>query len=108
MGQKKDPVAIDSNSFSGNHIFAISPVRMNVFYSGVDNPVVIAVCGVSCKDISVTIDSGTIIRQSEGWIVRVKNTRKVVLTVYAEKDGKKVKIQVRNSNALEIKFLLRH
>jgi gliding motility-associated protein GldM len=91
MGQGKDPVEIDPNSFSGNHLFAISPVKMNVFYSGVDNPIAIAVCGVDCKDISVTIDSGTIMRQPDGWIVRVKNnTRKAVLTVYAEKEGKKV------------------
>jgi gliding motility-associated protein GldM len=90
VGQGKDPVALDTNSFSANHIFAISPLKMNVFYYGVDNPVRIAVCGVNYKDISVTIDSGTITRQSDGWIVRVKNTRKAVLTVYAEKDGKKV------------------
>jgi gliding motility-associated protein GldM len=91
MGQEKDQVAIDSNSFSGNHMFAISPVKMNVLYSGVDNPVVIAVCGVNCKDITMTIDSGTITRQSDGWIVRVKNnTRKAVLTVYAGEGGKKV------------------
>ena len=90
MGQEKDPVGNDTNSFSGNHLFAISPLKMNVFYSGVDNPVAIAVCGVNCKDITVTIDTGTITRKSDGWIVRVKNTRKAVLTVYAEKEGKKV------------------
>jgi gliding motility-associated protein GldM len=48
----------------------VSPTKMNVFYRGVDNPVEVSVAGYSAKDITASIDNGTMVKGSEGYIVR--------------------------------------
>lgn len=66
--------------------FAISPIKMNVFYVGVDNPVAITATG---KNIDATISGagGTITKTGPGkFNVRVKQPGKCTITVIA--DGK--------------------
>jgi hypothetical protein len=45
---------------------AVAPVKMNVLYLGVENPVEIAVSGVPLDEIQVSIDNGTIRRDEAG------------------------------------------
>lgn len=67
--------------------YSVSAKKMNVFYRGVDNPVSIAVSGVSRDKIFPSISCGTIRRETQGkdWVVRVSgncnNTYIVVSSV---------------------------
>lgn len=56
-----------------NPSFSISPTNMNVLYSGVDNPVSIAVSGVIKESLVPVISCGTIKPKlkGNGWIVNV-------------------------------------
>ncbi|NJO87683.1 MAG: hypothetical protein HC831_01005 [Chloroflexia bacterium] len=53
-------------------IAAVSPVKMNVLYLGVNNPVAIGVTGADMKDVDATIDNGSITGENGSYIVRVK------------------------------------
>lgn len=56
----------------GEKAATISATKMNVFYIGVDNPVEVAVAGVSSNDIKVSMTGGDISRNSDGtYTVRV-------------------------------------
>lgn len=48
----------------------VSPTKMNVFYRGIDNPVDISVAGYSAKDISPSMNNGTLSKAAQGYIVR--------------------------------------
>lgn len=52
----------------------VSPLKMNVFYKGVDNPVSVSVPGFKPADISASISNGTMSKQGDGtYIVRVSS-----------------------------------
>ncbi len=64
----------------GERSVAISPIKMNVFYIGVDNPVEVSASGISSNDMKVSMSGaggGTITRNTDGtYNVRVtKPTR---------------------------------
>ncbi len=70
----------------------VSPTKMNVFYSGLDNPVDISVPGVADNNISVSLSRGTIRRVSgSSYIVQPGRAGKpdIVVNVVAEIDGVK-------------------
>jgi hypothetical protein len=75
-----------------NNVIAVaSPVKMNVFYIGVDNPVSIAVSGISMERVTANIGNGGSISGENGnYIVRVKGPagRFETITIYV--DGKVV------------------
>ena len=49
--------------------------KMNVFYLGVDNPVAIAIEGISDEKLKVTIDNGEIIKKEKGhYIAHLERT----------------------------------
>lgn len=48
----------------------VSPLKMNVFYRGVDNPVSVSVSGYSDKDITPSATNGTLTKGPEGYIMR--------------------------------------
>ena len=63
---------------------AVSATQMNVFYTGVDNPVSISAGGVSPDQINVSITNGIIKRSGSGWIVRPEARGKALVTVNAK------------------------
>jgi hypothetical protein len=63
-----------SSSAQTNMVLAVAPVKMNVFYIGVDNPVAIAASGATDEKVAVTISggNGSVSKVSAGsYIVRV-------------------------------------
>jgi gliding motility-associated protein GldM len=70
----------------------VSPSKMNVFYTGVDNPVEISVPGVSQNDVSATIDNGASLKKDPAnpaaYIVNVSTLGKCNISVTAKIDGK--------------------
>jgi len=69
----------------GRPSLTVSATRMNVFYTGVDNPVSISVSGMADVRIQPRISAGEIRRVGDEWIVRVPETAdKAVITVTAE------------------------
>ncbi len=66
----------------GEKSATVSASKMNVFYIGVDNPVEIAVAGVSSNQIQVTMTGGNISRNSDGTytvkVTQVGNAKVVV------------------------------
>jgi gliding motility-associated protein GldM len=67
----------------------VSPIKMNVLYRGIDNPVAVSVPGISQDALRPTISTGSLIRQSDGtYIARGMTGNKAVVNVTAEIDGK--------------------
>ena len=69
----------------------ISPVKMNVFYEGVDNPVKISVPGVPSSDLIVSISNCTKRKVGDLFIVRPQANKagmKAIVTVSANIKGK--------------------
>lgn len=68
----------------------VSPIKMNVFYVGVDNPVKISISGVAGDKIFPDITNATIIKQRDGeYIVRPRRPGNSLISVVAEMDGKR-------------------
>ena len=62
--------------------------KMNVFYQGVDNPITISAAGIPNKDLEVTIEGATIIKQGNrgNYIVRITEpTNRCTITVKSSK-----------------------
>jgi GldM C-terminal domain len=75
-----------SINLSAQHV-AVSADKMNVVYIGIDNPVTIAIGGVSNNRIKVTASGGDISKaQNDTYIIRVSRPGKITITV--EWDGK--------------------
>jgi len=83
----KNPVTGEVKSFKkefsyevGERSVTVSPLKMNVFYIGVDNPVAVSAAGVSSSEIKVSMSGaggGTINKASGNYNVKVtKPTRK--------------------------------
>jgi gliding motility-associated protein GldM len=76
---------------------AVSLVKMNVLYIGVDNPVTIAVSGIDSKDILAEISNGTLSGQNGEYIARVKTTGVSKIFVYVvDKKGTKTLVSEKN------------
>lgn len=69
----------------------VSPVKMNVFYIGVDNPVAVSVSGVPGNKIfpSITGSGNTISRSGNEYVVKVKKQGDVFINVAAELGGER-------------------
>jgi GldM C-terminal domain len=73
---------------------AVSADKMNVVYIGIDNPVTIAVGGVSNDKIKVSATGGDISKSKDDtYTVRVSRPGKMTITV--EWDGKRQNIELR-------------
>ena len=70
----------------------VAPLKMNVFYIGVDNPVSISAAGISKDQIDPVISIGKLKKNGDEWTVRIdkKPTGKSIATVSATAkiDGK--------------------
>ncbi len=62
-------------------VTAVEPVKMNVLYIGVDNPVKIAASGYKTSALDVSIDNGTITGENGVFIARPKSPGSAVITV---------------------------
>lgn len=65
------------------YVGAIALTKMNVLYLGVDNPVDIAVSGVSVDKIRPFITNGTIFKTVNGYIIRPKAVGTVIVGIEA-------------------------
>ncbi|VAW29423.1 hypothetical protein MNBD_BACTEROID07-352, partial [hydrothermal vent metagenome] len=85
-------------NFTGKYMVAppsltVAPLRMNVFYLGVENPVSITAPGFSSEQIHPRISSGKLYKKGHIWIVKLSKPvsgNKVYVTATAEIDGKKM------------------
>ena len=76
--EMKDPVTGDiiSYPYEGSYYVAppsltVAPLKMNVFYIGVDNPVSISAAGLSKDEIRPTINMGKLTKDGTDWKVRI-------------------------------------
>lgn len=68
---------------------SVSATMMNVLYAGINNPITIAVPGVTSNNISATMTNGTLTRSANGWIAKPAKVGTVaVVTVTASIDGR--------------------
>ncbi len=76
----------------GQASLVVSPLKMNVFYIGVDNPVAVSVPGVPPSKVNAFVSGGGSIRRSgNAYVVRVKGPqgKNVKVGATAELDGQK-------------------
>lgn len=68
----------------------VSPIKMNVLYRGIENPIAISVPGISQEQLKATIDNGVLVKQSDGTYIAkdIKTGSKAVVSVSADIDGK--------------------
>lgn len=72
----------------------LMPVKMNVFYIGVDNPVQLQACGAALSDLEVEAQGGALTKQSEGmYTVKVEATGRCKLSVYVKQGDKRKLVQ---------------
>jgi gliding motility-associated protein GldM len=84
--------------FSGKYMVAppsltVAPLRMNVFYLGVENPVSITAPGLSANQIKPHISAGKLYKKGHNWIVKIVKPvpgNKVYVSATAEIDGRNV------------------
>lgn len=92
------PFEAEYQVFAGNA--AISADAMNVLYIGVDNPISIAVPGVSPNDVTASLSGGSLIRQSGNkYVAKVTTTGTASISVSAKLSNG----SVRNMGKMEYK-----
>ncbi|MCH2213811.1 MAG: hypothetical protein MK086_01440 [Flavobacteriales bacterium] len=66
----------------------VSPIKMNVLYRGIDNPIAISVPGIPQEALKPTISTGTLAKQSDGtYVAKVKTGSMATVSVSAEVNG---------------------
>lgn len=82
-------------AFADNYIVAppsltVAPLKMNILYAGLKNPISISAPGIPSEQISPSVSKGKITRNNEGsWDVEVSaNDRVTVISAVANVDGK--------------------
>lgn len=69
-------------------IATVSNTMMNVFYTGIDNPVEISVPGIGNGTVSASMTNGTLTKNGNAWVARPAQVgAECVITVTAEIDG---------------------
>ena len=97
----RDPATdeIVQYSFNSSYYVAppsltVAPLKMNVFYIGVDNPVSISAAGLSKDQINPVISMGKLKRNGDEWIVRIdkkpKGVNMATVSATAEIDGERL------------------
>jgi len=85
----KEQLPFETSYFVSEPVATVSNTMMNVMYAGIDNPVSIAVPGVSASQISATMTNGTLTRSGNGWVAKPKEVDKdAVITVSATQNGR--------------------
>jgi len=78
--------------------FSISPTNMNVLYTGVDNPVSIAVSGIIKESLVPVISCGTIKPKpkGDGWIVNVPpSCKEATISISAQVKGQRKQVGIQ-------------
>jgi gliding motility-associated protein GldM len=68
----------------------VAPLKMNVFYIGVENPVAISAPGIAASSIRPTITAGKLYQKDGDWFVKIDKKidgNKVTVSATAEVDG---------------------
>lgn len=86
--------------FNGEYLVAaktavVSPVKMNILYTQLDNPIKVSVPGYTSSEISAVVNNGKIkpTKKSLGeWSVRPVKEGKAKITLFANVDGKRTKM----------------
>jgi gliding motility-associated protein GldM len=87
--------------FSGEYIVAppaltVAPLKMNVLYIGVDNPVAISAPGLPAEKINARIDQGTLTKSGKDYSVKIasmpKGVTKATISATADIDGKMMQL----------------
>jgi len=87
---------------SARVVTAVAPTKMNVFYLGVDNPVTIAVSGVSIDKIRPTISNGSIRITGNTFIVNPRILGVAIIDVFIENEGKRLHVDNMEFRVKEI------
>ncbi len=74
-------VACVNGQDRSNTVTAVEPVRMNVLYIGVDNPIKIAASGYDASDLTASVDNGTITGKNGEYVIRPKEQGSAIVTV---------------------------
>jgi gliding motility-associated protein GldM len=83
--------------FVGEPALVVSPVNMNVFYRGLDNPVEISVPGVDRSALTVTMSGGSIAPSPDGtYNVKPGEGKEATINVSANINGESVQMPARN------------
>ncbi len=69
-------------------VTAVEPVKMNVIYLGIDNPVKIAASGYDARDLTATVDNGKITGENGEYIIQPRKLGTVTVTV--SRNGKEI------------------
>ncbi|MFW6369859.1 MAG: gliding motility protein GldM, partial [Bacteroidota bacterium] len=69
--------------------YGVNPLKMNVFYLGVDNPVDVFVSGVPSELVSASVTNGRLRRAGNNWIVNPASKGNALIEVFAEIDGQR-------------------
>ncbi|MEI6853038.1 MAG: GldM family protein [Bacteroidota bacterium] len=70
----------------------VAAYKMNVLYIGIDNPISIAVAGVSNDKLRVSIMNGTLVKNGDKYVVKVDNVNDVIINVAAEMKPGEIKM----------------
>ena len=96
--QLRDPETgeLINHEFNSSYIVAppsltVAPLKMNVFYIGVENPVAITAPGIAASEIKASITAGKLFKKDDNWAVKIDKKvtgNKVTVSGSAEVDGK--------------------
>ncbi|MCP4911100.1 MAG: gliding motility protein GldM [Bacteroidetes bacterium] len=85
-----------SSYFVAPPSLTVAPLKMNVFYIGVDNPVSISAAGLSKNQIKPVIDMGKLKKDGNNWIVRIdkkpKSGAMATVSASADIDGQRMSL----------------
>lgn len=86
----------NSSYFVAPPSLTVAPLKMNVFYIGVDNPVSISAAGLSKDQINPVIDMGKLKKDDDNWMVRIDDKPKgqniATISASAEIDGERISL----------------
>ncbi|MBT4061176.1 MAG: gliding motility protein GldM [Lentimicrobiaceae bacterium] len=86
----------NSSYFVAPPSLTVAPLKMNVFYIGVDNPISISAAGLSKNQIKPVIDMGKLKKDGSNWIVRIdkkpKSGAMATVSASADIDGKRMSL----------------
>jgi len=79
---QKEPTAVNGEQATDEILSVVVPVKMNILYLGVENPVAVAVSGYRSEDLELGIDNGRIEGQDGNYIVMPAKTGYANITIY--------------------------
>lgn len=78
-----------SDTSAPGHVVAIAPLKMNVFYIGVDNPLRVAAAGIPAGELSPRLlGQGTLKGSNGDYTVNVVEPGEVIIQIFRKQGGK--------------------